>query len=492
MAHLAGLSKSRYLDGLQCHKRLWWRVHEPSSPELVPDASLQSIFDTGTQVGEVARAHVPGGVLIDLPHTHYDGKIAATQQAIANGAEVIYEASFRADGVFVAVDILVREPRGWRVIEVKSTTSVKPQHLPDAAIQVHVLRRAGLTVTGADVMVLNRECTYPDLSDLFTRNDVTAEVEGMLAGIPADVRSQLAALAGPLPSVSIGPHCSEPYDCPFVTRCWPALPPHHVSTLHRLLARRAAEFAAQGYATIHDLPDGLGLNAQAERQRRAVQAGRMLVEGDLARSLERFRPPLAFLDFETVQFAIPIWQGCHPYEQLVAQFSCHRERPDGTLDHFEWVPEAPGDPRAEMARRIVESCAGARTVVAYNAGFEKGCLEGLANALPGQAAALRDIVARLADPLPVVREHVYHPDFGGSFSLKAVLPALVPELGYADLEIAEGESASRELKRLLLTDTAQPAAERAATREALLRYCERDTLAMVRVLSRLRELARPA
>lgn len=488
MLHPHGLSKSRYTAGLQCHRQLWWRVHEPDAPELVPDAGTQKVFDTGVQVGEVARSYVPGGVLIDLPHTDYEGKIAETRRAIRAGAPAIYEASFVADRVFVAVDILVREPRGWRVIEVKSTTSLKEQHLPDAAIQVYAARQTGLRVTGAEVMVLNRACAFPDLSNLFTRHDVSADVEALQGSIPHEVRSQLSMLAGPLPVVPTGPHCSEPYDCPFITRCWPVLPRHHVSTLFRS-KNRAQEFEALGYVTIHDLPGGLGLNACAERQRRAVRAGRMIVEGDLGRALARFQSPLAFLDFETVQFAIPIWDGCHPYDQIPAQFSCHRERPGGGLDHFEWAPEAPGDPRAEIAARVVEACAGARAVVAYNAGFEKGRLEDLALAVPGQAAALRDIVSRLVDPLPVVRDHVYHPDFEGSFSLKTVLPALVPDLGYDDLAIGDGDTASRELTRLVLDDASLRPAERALKREQLLRYCERDTFAMVRVLSRLRELA---
>jgi hypothetical protein len=158
------------------------------------------------------------------------------------------------------------------------------------------------------------------------------------------------------------------------------------------------------------------------------------------------------------------------------------------VDHYKWVPESPGDPRAEIATRIVDACAGALTVVAYNAGFEKRCLEILASALPDQAVALRDIISRLADPLPVVREHVYHPDFDGSFSLKNVLPALVPDLGYDDLAIAEGESASRELMRLVVDDATLLPAELPVKREELKRYCERDTIAMVRVLARLREL----
>ena len=483
-----GLSKSRFTSGVQCHKQLWWRVHEPDAHELEPDPSKQAIFDQGTRVGEVAREYVPGGVLIDRPYDDYEGRLADTQLAIEAGAQVIYEASFVADSVFVAVDILVREPLGWRVIEVKSATKLKNQYLPDAAIQVHVVRQAGLPVTGAEVMVLNRACTYPDLSDLFVRYDVTALVEDLITVIPVQIDLQLAMLAGPQPEVSIGPHCGSPYSCPFLARCWPPLPEHHVSTLV-YLKRHAQIFEAQGYRTIHDLPDGLGLNLAAERQRRAVQAGHVIVEGDLAAALEHFRGPLAFLDLETVSFAIPIWDGCHPYDSVAAQFSCHLERPSGRLDHFEWVPEAAGDPRAEIARRIVEACEGASTVVAYNAGFEGRCLAFLAATVPAQAAALQNVIARLADPLPVIREHVYHPDFGGSFSLKRVVGALVPELGYSDLEIQEGEGASRVLAEIVAPSAELGSDDRARRCEALLRYCERDTLAMVRVMGRLREIA---
>ena len=488
MPRPAGLSKSRFTAGLQCHRQLWWRVHERDAPELQPDASLQAVFDQGTLVGEAARRYVPGGTLIDLPYDDYAGKLAATRRALASGTPAIYEASVSAGNVFVAVDILAREGRGWRVIEVKSSTSVKEQHIPDAAIQVHVLRLAGLEVTGADIMVLDRRCTWPDLSNLFMREDVTGPVEAMLAELPRQVEEQLAVLRGPLPTVPIGDHCTDPYDCPFLARCWPPRPEHHVSTLY-YMKRNAAEFEANGWATIHDLPEGLKLNVQADRQRRAVQAGRVIVEGDLAASLSRFEGPLAFLDFETVAPAIPCWDGCHPYDAIPAQFSCHRESGNGTLEHHEWVADGPGDPRPEVARRVIEACRGARTVVAYNMSFEKSCLERMAQALPAEAEALRDVIARLADPLPVLREHVYHPGFGGSFSLKAVLPALVPELTYEGLEIAGGTDASLALSRLVLDGEGLAAEERQQAREALMRYCELDTLGVAKVVEKLRSMA---
>jgi len=481
------LSKSRFTYGLQCHRQLWWRVHEPDAPELVESAAQQALFDQGHEVGALARTFVPGGTLIDFPHDAWDARLAATRTALASPTPAIYEACFVADDVFVAVDILARDRDAWRLIEVKSSATLKDSHLPDAAVQAHVLREAGVPLSGIDVMLLNRACTYPDLSDLFRREDVAAAADVRRPEIRREVRTQVAMLEGPLPAVATGPHCTDPYPCPFLARCHPELPEHHVSTIYNL-KRHVADFVARGWSTIHDLPDGATPHPQADRQRRAVQAGRMLVEGDLAGALERFAPPLAYLDFETVMPAIPRWNRCHPYDQVPAQFSCHVERPDGSLAHHAWVAEGPADPRPDIARRVIEACAGARTVVAYSMGFERSCLERIAIAYPEYADALHDIVARLADPLVVVREHVYHPDFGGSFGLKSVLPALVPELTYEGLEIADGNVASRALAALMLVGPL-PEAERERLRAALLAYCERDTLALVRLIERLRAIA---
>ena len=300
------LSKSRFTTGLQCHRRLWWQVHEPEAPELVPDAMAQALFDQGSNVGRIARERVPGGVLIDLPYDAIDQRVAATRDAIASGAPAIYEASFLADDTFVAVDILERAGDGWTLIEVKSTTGARPEHIPDVAVQLHVLRRAGLTVRRAEVMHLNRGCTYPRLGDLFTRADVTAEVESLLAGIPGVIGRQLQMLGGALPAVPIGRHCNEPYECPFKSRCWPALPEHHIGSLY-YVGNRRWDLEAQGFATIGSLPEDFPLHPAAERQRRAIRAGAMVVEPTLGDALEALRGPLAIVDFETVAPAIPVW-----------------------------------------------------------------------------------------------------------------------------------------------------------------------------------------
>lgn len=482
------LSKSRVMAGLQCHKLLWWMVHEPTAPELQADDQTQVAMDRGSRVGEIARSYVPGGVAIALPYNAYDERIAVTRRLLEDGAPAVYEGSFRAGGVFVAVDILKRVARRFRLIEVKSTTFVKGHHIPDVAVQAHVLRQNGLDLVGTEVMHLNRECAYPDLSNLFVRSDVTDAAGAIAESVPRWIAEQVAMLQGPVPDVPIGPHCTTPYECPFMARCWPTLPPHHVSTLYAM-RRRALELDEQGYRTIHDLPEDVPLGRIADRQRRAVQEGRIVVEPTLAGALDVFVPPIAFLDFETVGLAVPLWEGCRPYDAVPVQFSCHVQEEDGRVSHHEWLAQGPEDPRPALAERLVRACESARTVVAYNAGFERGRIEQMAEVLPALAAPLGSIVAHLVDLLPVIRNHVYHPDFGGSFGLKRVLPALVQGLGYEDLAINEGGMASMELERLLFQSADFNEDAKEQLRKDLLRYCGRDTLALVQLLQRLRELA---
>ncbi len=490
MGRTPGLSKSRFTAGLQCPRLLGWRVHEPDAPELQPDPQQRALLDQGTRVGELARTYVPGGRLIALPHDRFAEKLAATRDALASGAPAVYEASFDQDRIFVAVDILERVGSGFAVVEVKSSTCVKPEHLPDAAIQAHVLGRAGLEVRRVEIMHLNRACTFPDLGDLFVREDVTADVTALLPDLPRRAEEQLRMLAGALPEGSIGPHCTDPRTCEFVGRCWAGLPEHHVTTLY-FAGKKAWALEAAGYRTVPEVPEELLPHVAAGRQWRSLRGGGRIVEPTLAQAMARVCGPLAFLDFETIMPAIPVWNGCHPYDQVPVQFSCHVQDGAHGWTHHEWLADGPSDPRPAIAGRVVEACAGARTVLAYNASFERRCLRGLAEATGGALAdGLAGVEARLADLLPLVRDHVYDPAFGGSFSLKDVLPALVPDLSYEDLEVAEGGAAMVELERLLLRGDGLPPVAKERLRKALLEYCALDTWGTVKLFEALQGMAR--
>jgi hypothetical protein len=226
----------------------------------------------------------------------------------------------------------------------------------------------------------------------------------------------------------------------------------------------------------------------AKRQIRAMKEGRLIVEPGLAKALEPFEGKLGFLDFETIQRAVPVWPGMKPWEQAAAQFSYHEARPEGGYSHAAYLAEGPRDARPGLARALVDATAGAERVVTYSS-FEKTRIRGLREAVPELADELEALEQKLIDLLPVIRDNVYHPDFRGSFSLKYVLTPMVPELTYKDLVIIDGLVASVEIARLLFVADKIAAAERDRVRQDLLDYCERDTLAMVRLLERARELA---
>lgn len=480
------LSKSRFVKGWQCEKLLWWTAHEPDAKELQPDKVLQDLFDQGRQVGELAREQFPGGVLVHQQAAPAE-RLAATQRALDAGAPAIFEASFEKGGVFAAVDVLLRGEAGWTLIEVKSASAAKPEHIPDAAIQTWVLRQAGLDLTRVEIMHLNKEYRHPGRGDLLARTDVSAEVEAFLPRIPEKVEELLAALDGPLPEKKIGAHCYEPRQCPFFDRCWPD-DPMHIRHLYNVGPKSTISYMASGVHSIRDLPPAAKLPWPARRQIRAINQQRLIVEPALAQALVPFESPLGYLDFETVARAVPVWNGLAPWGAAVAQFSYHEEQSDGGHTHVGWLAEGPGDPRREVAETMLQATAGAKRIVTYSA-YERTRIRELAALVPELAQPLEELIGKLVDLLPVVRNNVYHPDFRGSFSLKYVLTPMVPDLSYDDLVIVDGRLASVEIARLLFVAHKIPAAERDRLRQDLLDYCKRDTWATVRLMARLRELA---
>lgn len=481
------LSKSRYTAGVQCHKYLWWKVHEPLAVELQPNKVLEDRFDQGRHVGVLARDRFPGGVLVDLPYQAANERVAVTRKLIDDGAPAIFEASFIADSTFVAVDALTRAADGYHLTEVKSSSSQKEEHLPDVAVQVHVLQQSGIRIAGADVMHLSKECHFPDLSNLFERTDVTEAVQPLLNKVGWEIDAQLQMLEGPLPDVPIGLQCHEPYECPFMARCWPK-DPDHIMRLYNIGPKRGVGFLVSGVQRISDLPADQKLNATQKRQIRAMKEGRIIVEPGLAEALKAFDGRLGFLDFETIQRAVPVWPDMAPWEQAPAQFSYHEANGDGTYRHAEYLAEGPKDCRAELAQRMVAATEHADRVVTYS-GFEKTRIRGLQVAVPELRHELEGLEHKLIDLLPVVRDNVYHPDFLGKFGMKSILTPLVPELTYSDLVIVDGLVASVEIARLLFVAGKISKEEHARVRQDLLNYCERDTWAMVKLLEKLRELS---
>jgi hypothetical protein len=481
------LSKSRFVAGVQCHKLLWWKVHEPNAPELQPNGVLQDLFDQGRIVGELATKEFPAGVLIDLPRTAVPERIAMTKDAISSGAPAVFEACFLAHDTFVAVDILERTDDGFHLIEVKSSTSQKPEHVPDVAVQVHVLSRSGIDVSFASVMHLSADFRNGEVGARFSTSDVTASAKEFEEGVEVELTQQLAMLGGQCPDAPIGARCHDPRPCPFLERYWPS-DPNHIRRLYNVGPKKAAQYMARGVHKISELPASQRLPPAAARQVTAVRENRVIVEGGLSDALDEFSGRLGFLDFETIARALPPWPSLGPWHQAAAQFSYHETLPDGSFGHHEWLADGPSDARPALAQALIQATHDADRVVTYSS-FESTRIRALQRSVPSLEAELVALEGKLLDLLPVVRNFVYHPDFKGSFSIKSVLRPLVPELGYDDLIIVDGRAASVQIARLLFVAGMIPHAERDRVRADLLAYCERDTWAMVKLLEALRGLS---
>jgi hypothetical protein len=488
------LSKSRFQTGLQCGKALWLKCRAPRLADPVSELQ-QHIFDTGTEVGELARMLFPGGVLVAEDHLHSAEALSTTARLLEDPPPALFEAALEHADVFVRPDVLVRAADGaWDLYEVKASTKLKDEHVTDVAVQMWVLEGAGLRVRRAHLMHLDNTYVHDggdyDLEALFTSEDVTAEARSWQQQVPTLVQDMLAMLQGPEPQIRVGRRCRHPYTCAFFGHCHSFLPERPVTALPRISADVLDALLAEGIHDIADVPATYpGLTAVQRGVCEVVRSGEPQVVGHLQRSLSRLQTPLYFLDFETLMSALPLYAGSRPWQSVPFQWSCHVLAEDGTLEHREFLYEGADDPRPAFTESLLEALGDHGSVLVYSA-FENTRLTELAEAFPEHAHAIGALKARLVDLEKVVKQHLRHPACLGSTSIKVVLPALAPDLSYAGLGIAEGGTAALRYWQAATGRLAED--ERAQVYVDLRAYCGTDTLAMVRVLAALQELASDA
>ena len=484
-----GLSKSRITLFEQCPKRLWLSVHRPELADEAP--AVTAAMRAGHAIGAAACALLPDGHMIEAR----DGLAAAVRETAALLAagfdRPLFEATFVHADVLVRVDLMIPAGDGWHVAEVKGTTGPKAYHLGDIATQLWVLRGNGVPVTAAAIRHLDRSFVLAregELHGLFADSAVDALIEPLIATRAAVVAGARQALAGDEPTREPGAHCDDPFPCSFKRYCGRNAPPPPVWSVW-LLPDAAGKKIARACAAdgVHDLtlvPADAMSSERLKRVHEVTVTGVAWHDADaIARETAGWAWPRTFLDFETIQFAIPRWIGTRPFAQVPFQFSAHVQQADGNLDHHEWLSSDGSDPRRGCAEALARlPVAGA--VVAWNASFERGCLLGLAVLFPDLAPPLRSLAERLVDLLPVVRRHYYHRDQRGSWSIKTVLPTIAPELDYSALaEVRSGTDAQAGYAEAI--DPATSPERGAEIRARLLAYCARDTLAMMVVLQRL-------
>lgn len=484
------------MAGVQCLKRLYLQVHEPKLATQ-PDGANEAIIEQGHAVGLLARELFPGGIEVDSGGG-LGQAIRSTKELVANPeVPAIFEGAFEHQGVIVKTDILQRRNENhWRLVEVKSTADLKEHHLEDVAIQSYVLSRSGLKLASVWLAHVNRAYVLAgeavDPRQFFLLRNLTRRAQQLQPALTFQLRSQFRVLAMPkAPDLPTGPHCTNPVTCEFFDRCNPPLPNDHVGYLPRLHASAMEQLEELGVESVHDIPADFELSEIQRRACDTMQTGQPWFSTELKGEFEPLKYPLYFMDFETVNPAIPRFRGMHPYDHLPFQWSVHvQTQPEAAPEHFEFLAMDSGDPRSAFISSLCETLGEQGNIVAYNEQFESQRLWELASWLPEYTQRIRDIQSRLWDLLPVVRKHVYHPAFGGSFSLKAVLPALVPEMTYEGMDVPNGQAAGLAWQAMIAGNSGE--VERQAKRKALLDYCGQDTLALVKLVETLRYLSEKA
>lgn len=484
------LTKTAYLAYSQCHKAFWLAAYQPDLAGP-PNPATQRRLRAGQEVDRRAREEFPNGRAIPY-RPHPEEMAPLTAVAIAEGAPTLFQATFHVADLLVKVDILTRTDAGWHLIEVKSSTRYKPEeHLADVAFQWYVLAQAGLPVVQASLMHLNKECRYPDLSNLFALTDITDSVKAFLPQVEADISimRQIAVQSTAVPDMSIGRHCTKPNPCSFHAHCWQGVNGLTIYDIPRLNDKRERPLQDAGILYLADIPADYALTAA---QREFVDFfGQQQINIDhtaVRQALAGLEYPLYFFDFETIDYAIPAFAGCKPYQQTPFQYSCHILEADGTVSHRAYLHTDTDDPRRPLTESLLSHIGPTGSLIAYNIPFERGVLHHLAEQFPEYSTWLREMADRLWDQLPIFRQHYRDYRFGKSNSLKAILPVVAPALSYEQLAVQNGEQAQVVWEQMIREgDTAVK--EQLA--DQLRAYCHLDTLAMVEIHHVLLHLGEP-
>ncbi|MBU2676663.1 MAG: DUF2779 domain-containing protein [Gammaproteobacteria bacterium] len=481
------MSKSRVISAWQCAKKLHLEKHHPEFG--VVSAKTESLFATGHQVGDIAKQLYGNATAIDIQFTRRIGSmLRQTRELVARGEKVpIFEATFQHENVLVRVDVLLPDGEGWRAIEVKASTSVKDYHVIDCAIQDWVMRNSGLDVTGISLAHINNQFVYDGeghYDGLLTEVDLTDEVRTLEPEVNDLVGKARLAVAGGVPDVAVGAHCRKPFECQFFHHCWPADGQYPVVGLGGS-TKKLAEYVARGYSDIREVPaDAITAETQA-RIHRITQSGHPEILEGARETLASLDYPRYYLDFETIAPAVPFWKNTRPYAAVPVQWSCHIDQGDGdgrheSMRHEEFLDLTGAAPMRPLAEALITTLGRDGPVLMYT-NYEQQVIETLIDMFPELTEPLRAIIARLFDLHPVVKLNYYHPDMLGSWSIKAVLPTMVPEMDYEKLEgIQEGTAASDGYIEAI-SDATSPQ-RKAELERQLRRYCRFDTEAMVEIV----------
>ena len=493
------LSKSKYTTTWQCPKALWLKKYKPE--ELLIDENVKARMAAGNEVGDLAMSLF--GDYIDV--TEYkDDKIdlnrmiEKTNEEMKKGTQNICEASFLYNGLYCAVDILRKEEDGYSIYEVKSSThDDKDVYFADIAYQKYVLEHCGINVINTYLVVINNEYVYDGtlkVDELFKITDVKEGVEDQYLNVEMNLKTAEKILRSDTePDIDLDLHCNKPYRCGFWKYCSRNLSNPSVFNLYRIKFKDAISFYKEGITSYEQLevdPRIKNLTQLKQIDFELHDKGTYTDKAVISEFLDKCTYPLYFLDFETEQPVIPKYIGTKPYQQIPFQYSLHYiEKEGGELKHKEFLGISGQDPRRALAEQLCEDIPYNSCTMAYNKMFECGRIKELAESFPDLADHLLNIERNIIDLLDPFRQGGYYcKAMGGSFSIKSVLPAMFPndpELDYHNLEgVHNGGEAMSIYPKIQYMDED----EQKIARHNLLKYCELDTYAMVKVWYKIKSI----
>lgn len=483
------LSKSSFIRGVQCEKHLYLYKYQYDEMDELSEMQ-KAIFRRGTEVGILAQNLFPGGIdLSPETHTDYDKSIIKTSESLKSGKKILYEAAFQSDEVLSIADILLNDKSGLKIFEVKSSTSVTDVYLMDAALQYWVIKNSGYEINDFSIIYINNQYVRKgelDLSQLFIIESVLERILPLQKWVGENIdRLKKVLMQDKIPEVDIGEHCYLPYLCGFYNYCRKHLPENSVFDLSGVHLSTKYEMYRSGIISLEEITDENNLPQSAQIQLDVFKNGKNLIDVDAIKDfLCDINYPLYFMDFETFQPAVPMFDNSRPYMQIPFQYSLHyKKNKDSSLQHFEFLAEAKGDPRIPFIENLINDTKSDGDIVVYNKSFEITRLKEIAEVFPQYKKQIENIIKRIKDLIiPFQKKYYYTNEMKGSYSIKYVLPALIPELNYSNLPINEGGLASLTFESLYDEKSQEVITEK---RKQLIEYCKMDTLAMVKILEKL-------
>lgn len=481
-------SKSKLMALRQCPKRLWLEIHQPHLCEN--SVSTMASFKVGHSVGEVARRiYDPEnrGALIDIEKEGFEGAFSRSKKLLQSSIP-IFEAGFSAAGALAFADVMLPDDedgiRAWRMIEVKSSSTIKRHFRDDLAIQAFVAKEAGVLLKSVSLAHIDTSWIYQgdgNYQGLLKENNLTEEMSAREDEVKSWIaKAQEIASQPSEPAIVIGSHCNVPYACGFYAYCSQPKAEYPVKWLPHIRASMVEKLAHQGIYDLREVPDELLNDSQRMVKEVSVTNKAYFYKFALSAILSNLNFPLYFLDFETIMFAVPIWKGTRPYQQNPFQFSLHKLTENGELTHTEFLDITGNNPAEGFADALINACEQDGDIIVYNSAFEMSRIRELADKFTHLSSRLLSINNRVEDLYPIAREFYYHPSQQGSWSLKKLLSAVVPELRYDALEgVQDGNLAMAAFMEAI--DPTTDVERKEQIEYQLLAYCKLDTYALVRL-----------